>query len=138
MDDPDSEISKLKRSFNDIMDAFNLEGKSKGEMLRNGSQFKRDILVEAVFKLKEVCESTFDLFKSEPVQISVASKVVDKVKSVLNEMVPVLVTNALKSRDSKNSKVNDDIANGGDEKHVIVIEDKDDNENKTRNLGRML
>ena len=59
MNDPDGEYSKLKRSFNDIADTFNLDvmdGKTMPQILALGSQFKRDILIEAVIKLKELCE----------------------------------------------------------------------------------
>ena len=136
MNDPDGEYSKLKRSFNDIADTFNLDvmdGKTMPQILALGSQFKRDILIEAVIKLKELCEKTFGMYerKINSPQSNVVSDIVEKVKNAMTEMVPSLVTSALKARSGNNTSNN--VLSDDDEKHVIVIEDKQDKEKKCIN-----
>ena len=145
MDDPDGKYSKLKQSYKDIVDTFNLsvmDNKSQSQILALGSQFKRDILIEAVMKLKGLCEEAFGLYDNfvnnieqsdvskvaEKVHTNVVSDIVEKVKCVMNEMVPSLVTNALKARNNDDISVNETISN--EEKHIIVIEDKQNKDNK--------
>ena len=137
MTDPEDEYCKLKRSFKDIVDTFNLnlmDGKTSPQILALGSQFKREILVEAVLKLKNLCEKTFGMYENNvnSTPSTVVSDIVDKVKNAMTEMVPALVTNALKERNVDNDVSKSGVV-GDDKKHVMVVEDKQNKENRYDN-----
>ena len=137
MTDPEDEYCKLKRSFKDIVETFNLnlmDGKTSPQILALGSQFKREILVEAVLKLKNLCEKTFGMYENNvnSTPSTVVSDIVDKVKNAMTEMVPALVTNALKERNVDNDVSKSGVV-GDDKKHVMVVEDKQNKENRYDN-----
>ena len=131
MADSDGEYIKLKESFKDIMETFNLHGKSQSQIIGNGSLFKRDVLAEAVTKLIGLCEKTFGMYDKAIKSHPNVSDIVGKVKLAMNEIVPSLVTNALQSNVTYNAV--QPVNNGkskDEDKHVIVIEDKQDDNKK--------
>ena len=147
MEEPEAEYARLKQSFKDIINTFNLDimdGKSVPQLCSMGSQFKRDLLIEAVIQLKGLCEETFGMYDKktnlensnvsnivEKVHSNVISDIVEKVKSAMDEIVPSLVTSALNTRndvDKIDNGIKDD-----EEKHIIVIEDKQNKDNKYTN-----
>lgn len=94
----DNGYVKLKASFTDIMETFNLDGKSQSDIIKNGGLFKHDILAEAVVKLIDICQNVCGMYESKYNGNSLdISNIVEKVKNLMTDMVPSLVTNALES-----------------------------------------
>ena len=129
MADSDGEYVKLKESFKDIMDTFNLEGKSQSQIMGNGSLYKCDLLAEAVMELIGVCEKTFNMYDMK--YLSPTSNTVDdivqKVTNAISNLVPSLVNDVISSKDSGSNLAgssNPEIVEN--DKHIIIVEDKDD------------
>ena len=116
------EFVKLKKKYEDVMSAFNLNGKTVQQVAAN-TAFKRNILAEALVSIAGICGEAIAMHekKSSPPDIDIVSRV----KDAITDLVPSIVTDVLKSNGimktvTPTTKVPES------EKHVIVLEDKDD------------
>ena len=121
---PDNELLRLKNSFNDVKTTFNLQGKNLAQL--NTSAYKKETLAEALITVIDICQNTINLLDKENNPQGFVDQIASKVQNALAKMVPELVANVLKK--DENTAPKESIQDR--EKHVIILEDKNDSENK--------
>ena len=119
-----NELMRLKSSFNDVTTTFNLKGKSLDQL--KGSSYKKETLAEALITVIDICQNTINLLDKENNPQGFVDQIASKVQNALAKMVPELVANVLKK--DENTAPKESIQDR--EKHVIILEDKNDSENK--------
>ena len=127
MDSIDSdELIKLKKTFNDVTTAFNLQGKTLTQL--NSSAYKKDVLAEALITVVDVCQNALNLLDKKNNPQDVVNQIANKVQNVISKMVPQLVADVLKK--DENTVTKENIQEKEKEKHVIILENKEDAESK--------
>ena len=119
-----NELMRLKSSFNDVTTTFNLKGKSLDQL--KGSSYKKETLAEALITVIDICQNTINLLDKENNPQGFVDQIASKVQNALAKMVPELVANVLKK--DENTAPKESIQDS--EKHVIILENKNDSENK--------
>ena len=121
----ESELIKLKRSFNDVTSTFNLQGKTLAQL--NTSAYKKEVLAEALITVIDIYQNTINLIEKDNNPQDVVERIANKVQNAIAKMVPELVANVLKKDENTTTK-EENIQDR--EKHVIILENKDDTEEK--------
>lgn len=119
-----NELMRLKSSFNDVTTTFNLKGKNLDQL--KSSAYKKETLAEALITVIDICQNTINLLDKENNPQDFVEQIANKVQNALAKMVPELVANVLKK--DENTAPKESIQDR--EKHVIILEDKNDSENK--------
>lgn len=120
------EYKRLKQSFKDVLTTFNIEGKTQAQL--NTGTYKKELLAEALVSLSDICEKALNLYENHNAQDQVVDKIALKVQDVITKMVPTIVADALKVDKSTNAKPAQN-----EEKHAILLENKDENADKYNN-----
>lgn len=121
------ELTKLKQTFNDVTTTFNLQGKTLTQL--NSSAYKKDVLAEALITVVDICQNALNLLEKKNDPQDVVDQIANKVQNALAKMVPELVAGVLKK--DENTTIKENIQDR--EKHVIILENKDDSESKYDN-----
>ena len=127
MDSIDSdELIKLKKTFNNVTTAFNLQGKTLTQL--NTSAYKKEVLAEALITVVDVCQNALNLLDKKNNPQDVVNQIANKVQNAISKMVPQLVADVLKK--DENTVTKENIQEKEKEKHVIILENKEDAESK--------
>ena len=128
--DGGNDFKELKQSFEDVISAFSLKGKTHTQLVKNGS-YKREQLAEALVKVMEICDKTMTMYENEVSSPITADTIVPKVQDAIGNMVPTLVSEIMKNSVHTNNKEighsSSIVSSKTDmERHVIVIKEKED------------
>ena len=118
------ELTKLKQTFNDVTTSLNLQGKTPTQL--NSSTYKKEVLAEALITVVDVCQNALNLLDRKNNPQDVVDQIANKVQNVIAKMVPELVADVLKKDVNMVTKENIQEK----EKHVIILENKEDSESK--------
>ena len=120
------ELTKLKQTFNDVTTTFNLQGKTLTQL--NSSTYKKEVLAEALITVVDVCQNALNLLDKKNNPQDVVNQIANEVQNVISKMVPQLVADVLKK--DENTVTKENIQENEKEKHVIILENKEDTESK--------
>ena len=131
----DEKLSKkILDSLNQYQDALmSYDGKDKDAVLAKGC-YKRENLIDSMFSLKEVCENMFcaidEVLNTGGLGVSMTDKFSKMLEASLNKITDKMISKV------SNASVSDEklpVAVGqcctNTEKHVVILEDKDDEAN---------
>ena len=113
------ELTKLKRTFNDVTTSFNIQGKTLTQL--NSSVYKKEVLAEALIAVVDICQNAINLSEKKNNQQDVIDQITNRVQNAIAKMVPELVADVLKKYENTATKENIQDR----EKHVIILENKD-------------
>ena len=124
----DVRIASLKSGLNDTLRIYN--GKTKEVIMSNGTQYKRDRLVDTVFSLKTLSEELMEVV-DEMVSKDTTGKCYDMLNQ-LNVLICDTMPGIMKStyasmlnEEKEKSAKSEIVPNVEKEKHVVIVEDKD-------------
>ena len=118
------ELTKLKRTFNDVTTSFNIQGKTLTQL--NSSVYKKEVLAEALIAVVDICQNAINLSENKNNHQDVIDQIANRVQNAIAKMVPELVADVLKK--DENTATKENIQDR--EKHVIILENKEDSESK--------
>ena len=124
----DERITSLKSLLHDTLQIYS--GKTKENILGNGAKYKRDILVDTVFALKNVALELMGVVDEVIINDTAkkCNEMFDKLNSLIHKTVPDVMKNTYASilneekKKAADSEVSTEIET---EKHVVIVEDKD-------------
>ena len=122
-------LNTLKQSFKDIMTTYSLNGKTAKQLVDN-STYKRDLMAEALVAMADICSKALDMCNPNQDAPSILEDVVSKVKNAIVDIVPSIVREVMESNNLVKS-VEAPIVD--ESKHVILVQDKNDSQQKFNN-----
>ena len=124
--DDGKEFRRLKQCFEDVVVSHNIKGKTHFQLEKG---YKRETLAEALVKVMDICQQTMNLHEKAISLPCLADDIISKVKDEIATMVPNLVSEVIK-QGTLTTSTNDEMANPqvsvNNDRHVIVLKDKDD------------
>ena len=128
--DVDILLSAAKAHMDDVLKVFS--GKTV-EMVRGNSSFKKDLLVDSVFSLKDVAEKLYGIANQmkKDDALSKCNTLMEEMRS-LKQSLPEIIKDTMKSispvgTDQGISETPSPMEAEDKQKHVIVLQDKDTN-----------
>ena len=123
-DDVTIQFPLLKTKLIDILKLYH--DKTKQQVIANGSQFKRDILADTVFALKDITQELLKMTDG----IIQSNSLEKQLKTLVHETLPEVVRSAVKSATSDAVELPSKSSNANQEKHAVIVEPESGNFNK--------
>ena len=122
-------LKELKQSYEDVISAFSLKGKTHTQLVKNGF-YKREQLAEALVAIMEICDKSIAMYENKVSSPITADSIVSKVKDAISNMVPTLVSDIMKNNvHEKNDECEHSppiaSSKADTERHIIVKKEKE-------------
>ena len=120
----DAKIQSLKEQYNDVLKPYT--NKSK-EIIIGNSAYRRDILVDSVYALKEIAESLFsciDDIQKDATSCNV-SELVNKLNAMIQEDIPMVIKNTYEKMEKDKVAEEEEVVHVEKQKHIMIVENKD-------------
>ena len=122
-DDVIIQFPLVKTQLIDVLKLYH--NKTKEQVIATGS-FKRDVLVDTVFALKDIAQKLVSIADT----ISQGNKFEKQMEKLVNETIPEVVRNAMKSATIAEGVDSPNHPNTNQEKHAVIVEPEDGNFNQ--------
>ena len=120
-DDVTIQFPLLKTKLIDILKLYH--DKTKQQVIANGSQFKRDILADTVFALKDITQELLKMTDG----IIQSNSLEKQLKTLVHETLPEVVRSAVKSATSDAVELPSKSSNANQEKYAVIVEPESGN-----------